>query len=217
MKESKFKKQIHKILKKIICDHILVRLGELPEENDFIRCSVHIEESKLSDHRKRITLDLLSFILLEVKERTLDESIKEIQSIIEDEGITATEFMKEVVVTKEDTASMMQKVIFRKLTFKLDETKKEVGQKVTISHASFTSLLVTDDGVQIKSKNLSSPAIPELMGQVATVIEIDCEGKEYLCGVCDKKHIADVKIAFEDYNMEFYIANDFLKCTTYEE
>jgi predicted SprT family Zn-dependent metalloprotease len=52
-------------------------------------------------------------------------------------------------------------------------------------------------------------AVPELMGLKATVVSINNTTHSYLCGGC-ANHLADVRIAFEDFNMEFYIDNDFI-------
>jgi hypothetical protein len=47
------------------------------------------------------------------------------------------------------------------------------------------------------------------MGLKATV-SINNTTHSYLCGGCANNHLADVRIAFEDFNMEFYIDNDFI-------
>jgi hypothetical protein len=70
-------------------------------------------------------------------------------------------------------------------------------------------MLVTSDGVQMPSKSRDIAAVPELMGLKATVVSINNTTHSYLCGGC-ANHLADVRIAFEDFNMEFYIDNDFI-------
>jgi hypothetical protein len=54
------------------------------------------------------------------------------------------------------------------------------------------------------------------MGLTATVVSVDNTSHNYLCG-CDRKHLADTRIAFDDYNMEFYIDNDFIKVVENEK
>jgi hypothetical protein len=73
-----------------------------------------------------------------------------------------------------------------------------------------TNMLVTSDGVQMPSKSRDIAAVPELMGLKATVVSINNTTHSYLCGGCANNHLADVRIAFEDFNMEFYIDNDFI-------
>lgn len=93
----------------------------------------------------------------------------------------------------------------------IDFSIKEVGQRVEISHPLFTNMLVTSEGVQMPSKSFLEPAAIELMGEEAIVTQVDCDKFTYTCGACDQRHTADVKIAFPNYTMEFYINNDLLK------
>lgn len=93
----------------------------------------------------------------------------------------------------------------------VDLSRKELGQEVMIGHELFTNMLVTSEGVQMPSKSFTIPAVPELMGMKAKIVEIESNSTKYLCASCNKKHTADIRIAFEEYNMEFYINSAFIK------
>jgi hypothetical protein len=51
------------------------------------------------------------------------------------------------------------------------------------------------------SKSRDIAAVLELMGLKATAINNTTHS--YLCGGCANNHLADVRIAFEDFNMGF--------------
>jgi hypothetical protein len=65
---------------------------------------------------------------------------------------------------------------------RLVESKKQVGDQVTICHKLLTNMLVTSDEVQMPSKSRDIAAVPELMGLKATVVSINNTNHSYLCG-----------------------------------
>jgi hypothetical protein len=85
-----------------------------------------------------------------------------------------------------------------------DDLDLVIGDLVMISHEIFTYMLVSSDGVQLKSMT------PELLNIPALVVELDCK-TPYLCEECSEHHEANVKIQFEDYNILFYIDKEFLE------
>jgi hypothetical protein len=76
-------------------------------------------------------------------------------------------------------------------------------------------MLVTSDGMQMPSKSQNS--CTRIDGPNCNSGICDNTSHNYLCGGCDRKHLADTRIAFDDYNMEFYIDNDFIKVVENEK
>lgn len=84
-----------------------------------------------------------------------------------------------------------------------------VGDRVKIGHPLFTNSLVEVRNGQVPLKHFILPAMDEVIGMTATVLEVDSKAT-YKCCNCSAEHRATIKIGFEDISMEFYIDKYFV-------
>ena len=180
-------------------------------------------------HKETLTvLFLLPKLIIRLEDSLDDYALSELLEAIEQSGKPPKEFVKLMQVEDLDVTKLLLDVIedstnvsdnelssymaeYNDKKTIVDDSIKEVGQRVTIIHPLLTNMLVTAEGVQMPSPSKHIAAVPELMDLTAIVIAVDCDTHSYLCGGCENKHSADVRIAFEDYNMEFYIDNNFIR------
>jgi len=205
----------------------LKKLGIYSQNKLFDKAMDLVTDEPAFSTKEMVTvMFLLPRLLLRLDETFDSEALNTLLDAIEDSEEEPRKFVElmeigDIDVSRllwdvmEDTAKLipndfleLRKKVGKNIT---DESAKEVGQRVCICHPLLTNMLVTDKGVQMPSPSRDIAAVPELMGLQAIVVAVDCDTHKYLCGGCDRKHNADVRIAFDDYNMEFYIDNDFLK------
>jgi hypothetical protein len=185
-------------------------------------------EPKFSSKDMLIVLFMLPKLLARLDESMDTESTNALLEAIKDSGIEPKEFVALMEIGDIDVTRLLADVMEdstqlipadtldltpgRKKIGKdiVNTAAKEVGQRVTINHPLLTNMLVTAEGVQMPSSSKHVAAVPELMGLTAIVVAVKCDTHKYHCGGCDQRHTADVRIAFDDYNIEFYIDNDFI-------
>lgn len=185
-------------------------------------------EPEFSSKETLTVLFLLPKLIIRLEDSLDDYALSELLEAIEQSGKAPREFVKLMQVEDLDVTKLLLDVIEDSTNVSdnelssymteysdkktiVDDSIKEVGQRVTIIHPLLTNMLVTAEGVQMPSLSKHVAAVPELMDLTAIVIAVDCDTHTYLCGGCDKNHSADVRIAFEDYSMEFYIDNNFIR------
>lgn len=219
--KKKTTKEIHKVLKTLIKLHLLQRLEEIDVVSAKIKALNKIEKADVSKKVRLALFGILPDAMAEIQRMTLDSDVIKMKKYIAEDNITVKEFVRDLKIGSNDTIGIIGRIkkygvskgIMEALgdEAELDYSQKEVGQRVTIPHVLFTNMLVTSEGAQMPSPSFLVPAAPELANQEAIVVEINRDDVYYYCGVCEGKHKADVRIAFKDYNMEFYISNDLLK------
>lgn len=223
--DKKTKKELQRIVALGTRLGILIKLGEYNRrESIAIIVRIIINLSKFPSEIESQVIMGIPPLLDKVVSFLDEDDMMMLKLSIASSGITPVSFVQQMEIEQIDGNELLK--LGRKKSPKLteqeirnmvppleftDESQKKVGQKVRIGHALFTNMLVTKEGVQMPSKSFYIPAVKELMGLEATVLEIECKGKKYLCGACSQLHNAEVRISFEDYNMEFYINNLFLK------
>jgi hypothetical protein len=198
---------------------VMTRLGLAKEENRPILAMNILTKNKGISTEDRLSLLIAMPVILDKINRTLsDESIQDLKDAIEESGESAKDFINEMMVEEIDGKEFVEAALAHKNRIEkledlrgrlVDQAKKTSRRPSDYMHKLLTNMLVTSDGVQMpKSRDIA--AVPELMGLKATVVSINNTTHSYLCGGCANNHLADVRIAFEDFNMEFYIDNDFI-------
>jgi hypothetical protein len=214
-------KDLSFLLAQVIKAVILSKLKVMSEESVLMYAMDLLSHSETLLPDERLSLFMAMPIVIKKIEASMsDESMEALSEAINESDMEIKEFIEGMLMEELDgqefiaTALMQNKSLTSMAELKADLTdleKKKVGDRVTICHELLTNMLVTSEGVQMPSKSRTVPAVPELMGLIATVIAINADSCSYLCGGCKNNHIADTKIAYDDYNMEFYIDNDFIK------
>lgn len=226
--EERINREIEAVFRVTIRLGLLVQLGAKTENqakatiNEIIVNMSEIPE----DVHESLIKTAFSYIEEDMKACYSEDSIEALRESVKESGMTNIEFVMclDIDIKKINPYSKVLKdrknfeltVVDNPNKDQIDFSAKEVGQRVYITHPLFTNMLVTSDGVQMPSKDFLTPAAEELMGIEAIVIEVNCTDHTYVCGACENRHIADVKIAFADYTMEFYINNDLLTSISYE-
>lgn len=226
--EKDFTDSLSSIVSKIIRYICMERIGLDSKEKLFEKSlDVVINDESLSPKNLMTALFLLPRLIVKINESIDTEVLDKLVEQIKESGEKAEEFISLMTIEEIDIVKLLQEIIKedsseitqeflsaemekRRLEI-IDESVKEVGQRVCIAHPLLTNMLVTAEGVQMPSSSKKVPAVPELMGLEAIVVAVNCDSHKYLCGGCDKKHNADARIAFSDYNMEFYIDSNFIK------
>lgn len=207
---------------------ILMEKFKLHNREKSIKLLEEIIDAKFIEFKPKVikkTKKALAILLEFVEKAVPEEEVERLRNFIKATGIDAMTAIQNIDMEKvsadeynEVLNGETKNVISRKNITKLksflgqeDWIEKSVGDKVYISHELLTNMLVNTEGIQLPSESFNIPAAKELANIPAIVIETGCSKYEYLCGACTHKHIADTKIVFDDYTMEFYIHHSFIK------
>lgn len=201
---------------------ILVHIKKVRKIEALKQINLFILALPMDNEDKLTNIELTKSLLKSILETTVQSKDEEktLLADIKKAGIEASIYVLSMDLEIKDTKGGAVTIKGGKFNFldtemfppmgSINTEKLSLYDKVTIGHTLYTNFLVTSDGTQMPSKDFHTPAAPELMGKVATVIEVGAS-IPFMCGHCNETHLADTKIAFEEFTMEFYLDSCYLK------